>query len=144
MYINILKACVASVFFTEVIVETQAPHSRTVTKSKNNHFSLVCVEDEDDLPKLSSTDVIIKELENYSSIRASVNEFSCPLNFYKTNENKIPNMAKIAKMVFCITASSVPSKCLFSTAGDLISQKRSRLHPECAQDLLLLNKNKFE
>jgi hypothetical protein len=26
----------------------------------------------------------------------------------------------------------------------LISQKRSRLHPECAQDLLLLNKNKFE
>ena len=62
-------------------------------------------------------------------------EFSCPLNFYKINENIIPNMAKIAKMVFCITASSVPSECRFSTAGDLISQKRSRLHPECAQDL---------
>ena len=92
----------------------------------------------------SSTDVIIEELENYSNIRANVNEFSCPLNFYKINENIIPNMAKIAKMVFCITASSVPSECLFSTAGDLISQKRSRLHPECAQDLLLLNKNKFE
>ena len=43
-------------------------------------------------------------------------ELSCPLNFYKINENIIPNMAKIAKMVFCITASSVTPECLFSTA----------------------------
>ncbi len=109
--------------------------------SRNAEILLVT---EDVLPDLSSTDVIIKEPENYSNIRAIVNEFSCPLNFYKINENIIPNMAKIAKMVFCITASSVPSECLFSTAGDLISQKRSRLQPECAQDLLLLKKNKFE
>jgi len=95
---------------------------------------LVCVEDEDVLPDLSSTDVIFKELENYSNIRANVNEFSCPLNFYNINENIIPNMAKIAKMVFCITASSVTSECLFSSAGDLISQKRSRIHPECPKN----------
>ena len=63
---------------------------------------MVCVEDEDVLPDLSSTDVIFKELENYSNIRANVNELSCPLNFYNINENIIPNMAKIAKMVFCI------------------------------------------
>ena len=31
---------------------------------------------------------------------AYVNEFSFPLNFYKINENIIPNMAKIAKMLF--------------------------------------------
>jgi len=100
---------------------------------KNNHFY-----------NKSSIDVIIKELENYSYIRANVKKFSCILNFYKINESIIPYMAKIAKMVFFITASSVPSECLFSTAGDLISQKRSRLHPECAHDLLLLNKNKFD
>jgi len=56
---------------------------------------LVCVEDEDVLPDLSSTDVIIKKLENYSNIRANVNEFSCPLNFYNINENIIPNMAMV-------------------------------------------------
>jgi hypothetical protein len=44
--------------------------------------------------------MLIKELENYSNIRANVNEFSCPLNFYKINENIIPNMAKIAKWCF--------------------------------------------
>ena len=68
-------------FFTEVIVETQAPHSRTVTKSKNNHFSLVCVEDEDVLPDLSSTDVIIKEIENYSNIRANINRVLLSFKF---------------------------------------------------------------
>ena len=34
---------------------------------------MVCVEDEDVLPDLSSTDVIIKELENYSNIRSGPN-----------------------------------------------------------------------
>ena len=48
---------------------------------KNNHFSLVCVEDEDVLPDLSSTDVIIKELENYSNIRAHVNRVLLSFKF---------------------------------------------------------------
>ncbi len=129
---------------TPVISETQVPPNRAARESKKSHFSLVCVEDEEVLPALSSNELIKNELKSYSNIRVYVNEYSCPLEFYQNNEKILPNMAKIAKMVFCITASSVPSECLFSTAGNLISEKRSRLHPECAQDLLMLNKNKFD
>lgn len=84
------------------------------------------------------------ELRTYASLKANVTEKSCPLRFYYRNQHFLPNMARIAKLLFCTTASSVPSECLFSTAGELISQKRTRLHPECAQVLLLLKQNKFE
>jgi hypothetical protein len=73
--------------------------------------------------------MIINELKNFSNIRAHVNEFSCPLNFSKINESVILNMAKVAKMVFSITASSVPSECLFSTAGDLVPEKKIKTSP---------------
>jgi hypothetical protein len=53
-------------------------------------------------------------------------------------------MGKIAKMLFCVTASSVPSECMFSKAGELISKKRSRLNPELAEDMLMLASNKFD
>jgi hypothetical protein len=58
---------------------------------------LVCVEDKKVFPELSSKEMIINELKNFSNIRAHVNEFSCPLNFSKINESVILNMAKIAK-----------------------------------------------
>ncbi len=123
---------------TPVISETQVPPNRAARESKKSHFSLVCVEDEEVLPALSSNELIKNELKSYSNIRVYVNEYSCPLEFYQNNEKILPNMAKIANGLFRA------SECLFSTAGNLISEKRSRLHPECAQDLLMLNKNKFD
>jgi hypothetical protein len=51
-------------------------------------------------------------------------------------------MRKISKMLFCVTASSVPSECMFSKAEDL--KKRSRLNPELAEDMLILASNKFD
>ena len=53
-------------------------------------------------------------------------------------------MGKIAYMLFCITASSVSSACMFSKEGELISKKRSRLNPELAEDMLMLASNKFD
>jgi len=52
----------------------------------------------------------------------------------------MPNLSKIDSFVFCTTASSVPSECVFSTAGELINPKRTRLDPVLAEDLLFLNK----
>ena len=124
--------------------EVPALAKNSAIEAKKKHFSLLCVEDEEIQPVPNKNELIISELQTYMNIRTNVDEYSCPLAFYKMNEHILPNMSKIAKMLFCITASSVPSECLFSTAGDLISQKRTRLQPECAQDLLFLNKNKFD
>lgn len=129
----------------ELPVEVVEPVNKTANQLKKKHFSLLCEDDDDNesLPMPTGTAIIISELGRYSSLKAGVEENSCPLLFYKKNNHLLPNMAKISKMIFCITASSVPSECMFSSAGELISQKRTRLNPECAQDLLLLHKNKF-
>jgi len=77
--------------------------------------------------ELSNNEIILAELKLYSTLNGSLNEYSCPLFFYKMNEHQLPNIAKISKMLFCITASSVPSECLFSKSGELISKKEHGL-----------------
>ena len=94
--------------------------------------------------ELSKNEIILAELKLYSTLKRSFNEHSCPLLFYKINEHQLPNMAKISKMLFCITASSVPSECMFSKSGELISKKRTRLNPVLAEELLILGLNKFD
>lgn len=110
---------------------------------RRKHFLFDCEDDEAITPILTNNEIIMGEISIYTSLKADLDEDWSPLTFFKKNENVLPNLAKVAKMVFCTTASSVPSECLFSTAGDLISVKRTRLNPECAEDLLMLNKNKF-
>ena len=61
---------------------------------------------------------------------------SCPLKFYQLNQHLFPNLSKIIELVFCTTASSVPSECTFSAAGQLINKKRRRLNPALAEDLI--------
>ena len=45
-------------------------------------------------------------------------------------------------MVFSITASSTPSEEVFSTVGDIISDQRSRLTPEHAEELIMISQYK--
>ena len=52
-------------------------------------------------------------------------------------------MCKIAEMVFCPTASSVPLECMFSSAGKLLRKERTRIQPELAEDLLMLHLNSY-
>ena len=50
-------------------------------------------------------------------------------------------LAKLIKRILTITATSVPSEQLFSSAGDLISEKRSCLKPKNVNMLLFLHEN---
>ncbi len=47
----------------------------------------------------------------------------------------------VASMYLSIQKSSTPSECIFSTAGDVISQERACLHPAKADKLIFLHKN---
>ena len=64
------------------------------------------------------------EILNYLKMNTKVSENSCPLAFYKNNLCQFPVLSKIAKMLFCITASSTPSEDLFSSAGKLLRRNR--------------------
>ena len=45
----------------------------------------------------------------------------------RSNGARFPHLIMLAKKCLAIPGSSVPSECLFSKAGELISEKRSQL-----------------
>ena len=64
-----------------------------------------------------------------------------PLAFWRENEHKYPNIAKLAKKYLCVQATSVASERVFSTAGDVVHAERSRLDQEQVDALIFLKKN---
>ena len=63
------------------------------------------------------------------------------LEWWKLNESRFPNIAKLAKAVMCIPATSAPSERLFSAAGHIVNKRRTCLKPENVDVILFLNKN---
>ena len=64
-----------------------------------------------------------------------------PLTYWGTRANVFPNVYKLAQRYLNIPATSVPCERVFSKAGEVVSQRRSRLKPKTVEMLLFLNKN---
>ncbi len=59
----------------------------------------------------------------------------------KVGKAKFPNMYHLAMKYLSIPATSVPSERVFSSAGDILTQKRSRLGDDNARMLICLHAN---
>lgn len=57
-------------------------------------------------------------------------------DWWKSQQTKLPLLAKLAKTYLCIPGTSVPSECVFSTAGDIVHSERSILSPEHVDQFL--------
>jgi len=66
-------------------------------------------------------------------------KFSCPLQWWKYNQQKYKVIAKLAIRLLCIPATSAPSERVFSVAGLTIAKDRSRLAPHTAHELIFLH-----
>lgn len=64
-----------------------------------------------------------------------------PVMWWWEKRATLPLLTNIATSYLCAQASSTPSERVFSTAGNTISQERSRLLPEKANMLIFLQKN---
>uniref|UniRef100_A0A668ALH7 BED-type domain-containing protein n=1 Tax=Myripristis murdjan TaxID=586833 RepID=A0A668ALH7_9TELE len=63
-----------------------------------------------------------------------------PLQWWKEQQD-LPLLSSLAKRYLCIPATSVASERVFSTAGDIVSTKRSLLKHEHVDQLIFLKKN---
>jgi hypothetical protein len=69
-------------------------------------------------------------------------EHNNPLEWWKLNQSKFPNVAELAKMYLSIQATSAATERIFSSlASRVISKLRSRMHPEMAGNLLFIASN---
>ena len=71
-----------------------------------------------------------------------VSNLGSKLNFrYKARAKHLPCLAKVARSLLAIPATSVNSERLNSTSGNIVSVKRSSLLSEHVEELTFLNKN---
>ncbi|XP_057197562.1 zinc finger BED domain-containing protein 4-like [Triplophysa rosa] len=92
----------------------------------------------------SKTEKSSRGIENEIDLyrrEASIPLSCCALKWWRENSSKYPLLSPLAKAYLSIPATSVPSERVFSTAGDIVTAKRSQLLPEIADMLILLKKN---
>jgi len=64
-----------------------------------------------------------------------------PLLWWKVESQHLPILATLANKYLCLCGTSVPSECLLSKAGYIVSNLRSRLSPENVNELVFLARN---
>ena len=67
----------------------------------------------------------------------------CALEWWRKSSRKFPNVAKVARRVLAIPASSTPSERVFSTAGNIVTKKRACLSSDHVDALVALSMNKL-
>ncbi|CAF3806925.1 unnamed protein product [Rotaria sordida] len=106
-------------------------------------------EDEyDDLPA-TTTAIHQAEIDNYLKFGIYKSNESCsanaspssdqeynPLHFWKKNHSLYPRLAKIAKRVFAVPATSAAVEREFSLAENIVTKKCSKLSPETVNDII--------
>ena len=64
-----------------------------------------------------------------------------PLQWWKKEKGRFPNLAQLAKKFLCICGTSVPSERIFSKAGYINDNLISRLNPKNVDKLIFLSVN---
>lgn len=78
------------------------------------------------------------ELKNFKNIREQIPDV---LLFWKSQESNFPNIAKIAKVLLAIPATSAKSESCFSSAGALLCSRRAAIEPLRAEKILFIHDN---
>ena len=86
------------------------------------------------------SDDVAKELNLYKAEQPADLE-SNPLTWWKERQSLYPLMSKLVRKVLSFVATSVPSEQLFSTSGNIITEKRNCLSSEHADQLIFLFEN---
>ena len=71
-------------------------------------------------------------------MNVSIQENSNPLEFYKLHSKHLPILSAIAKKIFSISPSSVPSERLFSKAGYTTWDRRNKLSPHKIDKMMII------
>ena len=84
--------------------------------------------------------VIVAEMEGYLNMPV-IERNESPFLWWKQQQTAFPRVAKLAGRFLSAPASSVVSERLFSEAGNIFDEKRSRLLPRNGEKLLFLHHN---
>jgi hypothetical protein len=81
-----------------------------------------------------------QELDLYLTTKTCQKETPI-LDWWRLNAGTFPIMARLARKILCIPASSSSSERVFSSAGNIVTSKRQNLDPEMVEKLVYLKEN---
>ena len=87
--------------------------------------------------------IVSQKMMNAYLSESNASRHSNPLLYWKEKQASWPLLATLARKYLAPPCTTVPSEKLFSTAGNIVTDKRTRLDAEKVEMLLFLNKNMF-
>ena len=85
---------------------------------------------------------LMDEFREYMSLPMTNWRVNNIMEWWSDNEEKFPNIAKLARKYLAIPASSAPSERVFSQMKIIVERKRWRMDPERLESVLFLRCNK--
>ena len=98
------------------------------------------MQDKSAQPTEDKTLRVSKEVERYLQAPQQ-DSADDPLVWWKGIAASYPALSKLSKKYLCISATSSSSERIFSTAGNVVTEKKSLLKPENVDMLVFLAKN---
>src|SRR6185295_5228179 len=86
------------------------------------------------------TSSTVEEISDYLKLEEIDFEYD-PFVWWHERQNKFPVLSSLAKKYLSVFASSTTSERLFSDAGNLITEKRTRISPMLFKRLMFLKRN---
>lgn len=125
------------------LVETTSEHDSVSSSKKfatGSVNAFIAELTENHCRKVSEADAISKECQVYFALKPDKN-FATVLNFWKFYDKQMPQLAAVAKSIYCIPATSVPSEQVFSTSGLTLNAKRSSLSAANVNKIICIHNN---
>jgi len=113
----------------------------------NKELSPILVEEDDDIfAEMWASDQLSTQTDDDDEIMRYLQcsnepKATDPLVWWRDHTTNYPILSKLARKYLSIPATSVPSKRLFSDAGNHISSKRTQLSPDLVNRILFLKCN---
>uniref|UniRef100_A0A1X7VX41 HAT C-terminal dimerisation domain-containing protein n=1 Tax=Amphimedon queenslandica TaxID=400682 RepID=A0A1X7VX41_AMPQE len=90
----------------------------------------------------SSLEIVLSEVRRYMYNDEDMLEYDGdPMEWWSIHKSHYPTLCKLVRKLWCVPATSVRSEELFSTAGNVLTDKRSRLLPDNLDKLVFLSNN---
>uniref|UniRef100_A0A2S2QMQ8 Zinc finger BED domain-containing protein 1 n=1 Tax=Sipha flava TaxID=143950 RepID=A0A2S2QMQ8_9HEMI len=129
-----------------IILESNEPiHQQVSTStSTSNSSSMLWKEFDETVVNLiggsNSSVAGIIEVDKYLN-EPLINRAENPLVWWAKHKNMYPRLYRLTKRRLCIMATSVPCERIFSKAGQVVNERRSRLTTSKISQILFLNHN---
>ena len=100
-------------------------------------------------PRTTNTEVdkLLDEIEAYlvepAAMEIEDDSLYHPLNYWKKNQHRFPNLCQIANDILGIPASTGGLERIFNFSSDILTCKRNQTKPELFQMILYIKRNSY-